>query len=146
MFSTLTFIATPNSIFSPVFTASSRHRIKTFMVSFKTEPINKCDDKSFFSLSFIIPSWHQTKSHGDQNKRLFKLVMYLKMHNICFCTSYSLHDENVSFKRFWMATIYIVLVLPLTKIDYKGVTQGCFFFGNVSEVQRLYMHCKVDTL
>lgn len=54
MLYTLTFISMAKNIFSPVFTASSKHRVDAFIVYFRTEPINKCNNKCFFSLSFLL--------------------------------------------------------------------------------------------
>lgn len=113
MLPTFTFIARPSSIFNPVFTTSSTHRMKYSTSLFRTEPISKCNDKSF-SLCFCCSiSHHQTKSQDNQKKQLVsdrirRTKAASKIWNIVACSFYSQHSEN-SFKHFWMLAIYILL-------------------------------------
>lgn len=111
MLYTLTFISMAKNIFSPVFTA-----LDAFIVYFRTEPINKCNNKCFFSLFFVISSWRQTKSQEDHNKQLVSDTFnckncdkHLRIQNFCLCNSYTQDHEKISFKHFWMVTISLSL-------------------------------------
>lgn len=84
------------------------------IVSFRTEPL---------------ASWHHTKSKGNQNKQLVS-------------------ERCTNCIKPWIGNnMYIashLLNLSFGEVHYKGVTQQCFFFGNVTEVQRPHSDCKVD--